>query len=197
MRDFVSVTSAGRLVAQARKRGDLRLLGSGVQVHGGLLHLELLLGHAEIDLALLALDAADDLLLGGLQPRFFDVVPGVGEIGGVLLRGNPGLGQLLVERGLGLLQRRLLLLQRLLGAAGVEADNWLALLHPFARRRQPGDPQVGDDGCVDLDRAAGPQLPAAADDDHEIAVPRGRQRQADLRFDLPQPVHPGRRAAEA
>ena len=37
----------------------------------------------------------------------------------------------LVERGLGLLQLGLLLLKLLLGAAGIEADDRVALLSPF------------------------------------------------------------------
>ena len=58
----------------------------------------------------------------------FDGVLRVGEVALVLLGGDAGLRHGLVQRGLGLLQRGLLLLKLLFGAAGIEADHGLALL---------------------------------------------------------------------
>ena len=142
MRYLVSSTSARALSTLARERGDLGLVGSLVQRHGGLLHAQVLLGQAQVDPALLALQAADDLRLRSLQLGALHRVAGGGQVAPVLLGGDAGLGDGLVEGGLGLLERGLLLLQLLPRAAGVEADHRLALLHGGRRRRQPHDAQL-------------------------------------------------------
>jgi hypothetical protein len=96
------------------------------------------------------------------------------------------------RRGLRLFQRGFLFLQLLLGAAGIEADHRVAFLHRAAGRRLPHDAQRGNvDRRGDLHRAAGLELTAAAHDDGEIALARGRRRQGSGGLHLAQPVDAG------
>ena len=88
---------------------------------GGLLHFELLLRHAEIDLALFTFDLAYDFLLGNLQAGALDRELSVGKIALILLGGDTGLRNGLIEGGLGLAEGRFLLKELLLGAGGIEA----------------------------------------------------------------------------
>ena len=85
MRVLVISTSSGGLIALAGEGGDLGFIGSRVEIDGGFLHFEFLLGDAVIDLAFLALETADDFLFGGFEAGAFDGELGVGEIGLVLL----------------------------------------------------------------------------------------------------------------
>ena len=140
---------------------------------GSLRHLALLLGDAQVDAALFSLKTAHDFGFGGFQPGTLDGILRVEKIAVILLGGDARLGHGLIERGLGLAQLRLLLLELLLSAGGVEADDGVAGLDQFTGRGEPGDAQIGNDGGDDLYRAGRPQLAAAADDDEEIALTCG------------------------
>ena len=107
----------------------------------------------------------------------------------VLLGGDVGLGGGLLQTGLRLLESGVLLLQLLLGAAGVEADHGIAFFDCAAGRRLPYDAQRGDvDRRGDLDRAARLELTAAAHDHGEIALARGGHGQRSGSLYLAQPV---------
>ena len=165
------------LVALAGEGGDLGAIGGGVQIDGGLLDFEFLLGDAVIDLAGFALEAADDLLFGGFQAGALDGELGVGEIGLVLLGGDFGLGERLIEGGLRLAEGGLLLHEF---CWALEESN-LTMVSPCfdgcAGRGHPGDAEVGHHRRVDLDGAFGLEFAAAADDDQEIALAGGRGRE--------------------
>ena len=104
-----------------------------MQIDGGLLNFEFLLGDAVIDLRRLALEAADDLLFGGFQTGAFDGEIGVGEFGFVLFGGDFGLRQGLIEGGLGLAEGGFLLHELLLRAGGIEFDDGFAFLDALLR----------------------------------------------------------------
>ena len=131
-------------------------VGGGVQIDGGLLDFEFLLGDAVIDLAGLALEAADDLLFGGFEAGAFDGEIGVGEFGLVLFGGDFGLGEGLIEGGLGLAEGGLLLHERLLRAGGIEFDDAFALLDGGSGRGHPGDAEVGNHWVRRSERSARP-----------------------------------------
>src|ERR1019366_6538428 len=67
----------------------------------------------------------------------------------------------------------LLLHEGLLGAGGIEFDDGVVLLDGASGRGHPGDAEVGDHGCVDLNGALGGEFAAAADEDEEIALAGG------------------------
>jgi len=161
------------LIAHAGEGGDAGAVGGGVEIDGGLLDFEFLLGDAVIDLAGLALETGDDLLFGGFEAGALDGETGVGELGLVLFGGDFGLGEGLIEGGLGLAEGGLLLHEGLLGAGGIEFDDGIALLDAFAGRGHPGDAEVRDHGSVDLDGTLGFELTAAADEDEEITLAGG------------------------
>jgi hypothetical protein len=141
-----------------------------VEVGGGLFHLEFLLGDTEVDAGLFAIDFALDILERGLHSGVLDGEPRVREVALVLFDGNARLGDPLVQGGGGRLELGFLFGQILLGGAGIEADNGVALLHILSGGRHPGDAEIGDHGGVDFDGAGGFEFTAAADDDQEIAV---------------------------
>src|ERR1035441_6219828 len=155
------------------RRGDAGTVGGGVKIDGGLLDFEFLLGDAVIDLAGLALEAADDFLFGGFEAGAFDGETGVGEIGFILFGGDFGLGKGLIEGGLGLAEGGFLLHEGLVSAGGIEFDDGVGLFDAFTGRGHPGDAEVGDHGRVDLNGALGGELAAAADEDQEIALAGG------------------------
>ncbi|MCX6633369.1 MAG: hypothetical protein NTW28_37715 [Candidatus Solibacter sp.] len=159
--------------ALARKGGDARAVGGGVEIDGGFLDFELLLGDSVVDLAGLALETGDDLLFGGFKPGALDGEIGVGEVGSVLIGGDFGLGEGLIEGGLGLTEGGLLLHEGLLGTGGIEFDDGFAFLDAGSGRGHPGDAEVGDQGCGDLNRAFRLEFAAAADKDEEIALAGG------------------------
>ena len=145
-----------------------------MQIDGGLLDFEFLVGDTEIDFAGLALKAADDFLFGGFEAGALDGVVGVGEVALVLFGGDFGLGQGLIESGLGLAESGLLLHEGFLGAGGIEFDDGLALFDGGSGRGHPGDAEVGDHGCGDLNGAFGLEFAAAANEDEEIPLAGGR-----------------------
>ena len=109
MRALVISTSDWAWSRWRVREAILERVGGGVEIDGGLLDFEFLLGDAVIDLALLALEAADDFLFGGFEAGAFDGETGVGEVGLVLLGGDFGLGEGLIESGLRLAEGGLLL----------------------------------------------------------------------------------------
>src|ERR1019366_7341434 len=161
------------LIAQAGEGGDFGAIGGSVKIDGGLLDLEFLAGDAVIDLAGLALEAADDLLFGGFEAGGVDGEVGVGEIGLVLFAGYFGLGEGLLEGGLGLAQGCLFLHEGFLSAGGIELNYGVALLDGGTGRGHPGDAEVGDHGRRDLHGALCFEFTAAADEDEEITLAGG------------------------
>src|SRR6185437_7021534 len=164
------------LVAQALGAADLGAVGGLMGGDGGLLDLELLLRHAECELALVAVNGAEDGGFGGVELGGGDGVLGGGEIEGVLLLGDAGGGFGLVERGLGLLEGGGFGVEILAGGVGVEAGEVLARLDDSAAGREPGDGPAGDAGGDDLDRALGLERAAHRDRDQELAAAGDRGR---------------------
>ena len=158
--------------------------------------MHLLFGDAQVDAALFSLKTAHDLGFGSFQPGALDGIVRVEQIAFILLGGDARLGDGLIERGLGLAQLGLLLLELLLSAGGIEADDGVARLDRFAGRGEPGDAQIGNDGGGDLHGAGRLDLAAAADDDQEIALPRRSHGERDAGLHLAQMVDPGRGATE-
>src|SRR5436190_978823 len=72
------------------------------------------------------LNGAHDLLLGGLQARFLDIVTRGRKVALVLFGGDQGVRLRLLERGLRLLQGRVFFLKLLFGGGRVEANDGIA-----------------------------------------------------------------------
>ncbi len=163
--------------ASSRSRArDAVLASSDLLVkHGrGLLHFELLLREAEIDLAFLTLDGADDGLFGGFELGLFDLVGSGLEVELVLFGGDAGLGDGLVERGLGLGERGCLLFQFLLRAAGIELDDDFTGLDGSAGGGQPDDLKIRHiERRGELDGAVGAEFPTAVHEHEKVALTGG------------------------
>ena len=145
-----------------------------MEIDSGFLDTKFLLREAQIDAAFLALEGADDLGFGRLHPGLFDVIFRGAEIALILLGGDAGVSDGLIEGGLRLLEGGLFFVELLLGAAGIETDHGIADLDGASGRRLPDDPEGRNvHGRYDLDRALSLELATAADDDGEVALAGG------------------------
>ena len=113
-------------------------------------------GDAEIDLALLALDLADDFLSWRLRGgRFSTVKLGVGEVALVLFGGDVGLGEGLIEGGLAWRRAASFCSSCCSEALESKRDDGFALLHGLPGGASQAMRRLGNDGRVDLERSAG------------------------------------------
>ena len=79
-----------------------------MKASSGFLNAQLLLGQFQCIAALLSLHRANDFGFGNFEARLLDFVSGVGRFEMILLGGNAPLGRAMIERGLRLIECRLL-----------------------------------------------------------------------------------------
>src|SRR5262249_49023490 len=115
----------------------------------------------------------------------------------VLFGGNAGLGDGLIERGLGLSKLRLFLRELLLGAAGIEFDETVAGFDGLSGGSHPGNAEIGNDGGINLGGAGSLEIAAASDDDKELAFPRRSHWKVGGGLSKPHAVHAGCRCGDS